>query len=69
MGNKILHQCDYEMHMPSLKDLKDGELREGDLITNMATLAVWPANKFDCTSIKPDTFEQHKKFRKMIPVI
>lgn len=66
--SKILHQKDYKMHLPSPIDLKDGELIEGDLITNMQTLAVWPATKFDCESIKPETFETHQKFRKMLPI-
>lgn len=68
-GKSILYQKDYDLHLPSPIDLKDGELKEGDLITNMASKAVWPATQKDCDTIKPDTFENHKKFRKMVPII
>ncbi len=65
----IKHQSDYPTHIPSPNDLHDGELREGDLITNMLSQAVWEASKFDVDTIKPDIFENHKKFRKMLPII
>ena len=66
---KIYHQSDYNEHAESPFDLKDGELKEGDLVTNTISKAVWVASKEDSITIKPDTYIEHKKFRKMIPLI
>lgn len=66
----LQHQNDYkDTHIPSTEPFHDGELEVGDLITNMRSLAVWRANSYDVKSIKPDTFNEHMKFRKMVPIV
>lgn len=67
---KIKHQGDYPNLAPSLEPIQAGSLKVGDLITNIYSGAVWPADQYDVDTMKPDQFEEHaKKFRRMIPKI
>ena len=71
MKNNRRYQADYYPELvPAPTPPKDGELKVGELITNMATEYVWAATQFDVNTIKPDTYEEHAwKYRRMIPMI
>ncbi len=59
----------YANYRVSPNELKSGEIKEGDLICNTITGFAWRATAFDANSIKPDTYKEHTKFRKMLPLI
>jgi len=62
------HQVDYPHLTPSAFQIKKGELRLGELITNIHSKSVWPAEQYDIQSLDGDRFFEHNKFRKMIPL-
>ena len=62
-------QHDYPHLTPSVFPIKKGELKLGDLITNISSGCVWPAEQFDIQSLDGERFKEHNKFRKMIPLI
>lgn len=57
-----------EKLVPSLELLIPGTFKVGDLITNTASGYVWEATQFDVDTMRPDLYETHTKFRKMIPI-
>lgn len=62
-------QNTYKHLVPSIEPLHQGTFEVGDLITNLATGYVWVASQFDVDSMRPDLYETHHKFRKMIPIV
>lgn len=63
------NQYDYPNLTPSIDPIIKGAIIVDDLITNIVTKAVWAAEQYDVNTICANTFEEHKKFRKMIPLI
>lgn len=66
---EIKRQSDFPHLRPSFQPLYRGTFKVGDLITNINTKAAWRATQYDVDTIFPGKWENHLKFRKMIPIM
>lgn len=66
--SKTYLRKDFPLHTDDTEPLRDGSLKENDIVFNTATGYCFYATWEDVLSIKPDTFSNHKKFIKLIPL-
>lgn len=67
-NNTSYRRYEYPTHVEDVTALKDGSLKEGDLVWNTATDYCFYATADDEKTIKPDTYPDHKKFVRLIPL-
>ena len=63
----ISYQFEHPMLEPSKEHIKKGDLKEGELITNIFSGACWMSDAFDVEAIDASKHSSHIKFRKMLP--